>query len=224
LDFINEPLKAIQSFLEPMDKSPNVLDFGSENVARAFVVDKLTDLIEQGPRTIDIQSDRIEFDILDTHFFVKGTSDPSPKFGENIQKLAAVVKGLEDSYLKIEVILYNQSVADSDPSLATIVATQRWALLRDQVKSFIDSPTVELTGGIRVTNKDDYIEGQKDRPSGLIRVRMEQKPQKESGQPFRKLEKASDRIFGSRDRSLSVYDNFVRQISEPTRAQPENKQ
>lgn len=36
LDFLNEPLKAFQSFLEPSDKTPNVLDMGSEKVVSHY--------------------------------------------------------------------------------------------------------------------------------------------------------------------------------------------
>src|SRR5580698_10040846 len=36
LDLVNEPLKAFQSFMEPMDKTPNVMDFGSAAVVTKF--------------------------------------------------------------------------------------------------------------------------------------------------------------------------------------------
>ena len=40
LDLLNEPMKAFQSFLEPADKTPNLLDSGSQQVVVAFMADK----------------------------------------------------------------------------------------------------------------------------------------------------------------------------------------
>jgi chemotaxis protein MotB len=39
LDFLNEPLKAFQSFMEPIDKTPNLLDMGSAKVVEMEKMD-----------------------------------------------------------------------------------------------------------------------------------------------------------------------------------------
>ncbi len=41
LDLINEPMKAFQQFMEPMDKTPNLLDMGSQKVVAAFMADQM---------------------------------------------------------------------------------------------------------------------------------------------------------------------------------------
>src|ERR1700743_3230975 len=41
LDLVNEPLKAFQQFMEPADKTPNILDSGSQKMVMAFVADSL---------------------------------------------------------------------------------------------------------------------------------------------------------------------------------------
>ena len=46
LDLVNEPLKAFQSFLEPADKTPNILDMGSQKVVVAFMADKMMDFVK----------------------------------------------------------------------------------------------------------------------------------------------------------------------------------
>src|SRR5688572_15799899 len=58
LDLLNEPLKAFQSFMEPMDKTPNVLDMGSSKVATAYLADKMADVA----RNVQITPEGFEFD------------------------------------------------------------------------------------------------------------------------------------------------------------------
>src|ERR1043165_6751105 len=70
LDLINEPLKAFQSFMEPIDKTPNLLDMGSQKVVAAYLADQMQDLA----KGVQISPDGFEFLIPDYQLFEPGTA------------------------------------------------------------------------------------------------------------------------------------------------------
>ena len=208
LDFVNEPLRAFQSFMEPMDKTPNLLDFGSQKVVAAYMADKMQDLIV-GKRNLNIGSDHVEFDILDEKFFVPGTAIPNPNFVANMDRLKSITEGLEEARVEIEVRLFHQSVEGSDPELAKKIAMERLDLVRNKIQSGLESPTVDLVGNTAVVAKRGFIEGQSQRPMGLIHFSLKQKEKRSDGKSQRKMET----MFGSSEQNMDVYQSFVQQIT-----------
>jgi chemotaxis protein MotB len=209
LDFINSPLEAVYSLLEPVDKTPNVLDFGSEALANAYVLDSLKDILES-PSQLKMEEDGLQFKILDTHFFQKGSSEISPHFVQNSEKLKSVTNGLKDAILTLEVQLFYESVPDSNPDLARDVAIERLQILVNKLQAGLEHSSVEVKGKIKVTSKPDYTPGS-IRPNGLIVVDFRQKELKEDGRKYRKLEK----VFKRGKTSDNVYQDFVNKITEP---------
>lgn len=216
LDFLNEPLKAFQTFMEPMDKTPNMLDFGSQKAVAAFMADKMQDLI-QGKRNLDIGSDHIEFDILDDKFFLPGTAIPNQGFVVNMDRLKSITEGLEDSEIIIESRLFHQSVEGSNAELAKKVAMERLDLVRNKIQAGIEHPSVDVRGSFATTPKKGFIEGQSQRPPGLIHFEIKQKELKADGSKTRKM----DTVFGSPEVSMNVYDNFVQQIAKQKQVKKE---
>jgi chemotaxis protein MotB len=208
LDFINEPLKAFQSFMEPMDKTPNLLDFGSQKVVAAFMADKMQDLIV-GKKNLNIGSDRVEFDILDDKFFLPGTAIPNQSFVTNMDRLKSITEGLEDAEIEIEVRLFHQSVEGSNADLAKKVALERLDLVRNKIQAGLESATVTVNGSTTVAPKKGFIEGQNQRPPGLIHFSIKQKEVRSDGKKPRKIET----VFGAGEQSMDVYENFVQQIT-----------
>lgn len=206
LDLLNEPLKTFQTFLEPMDKTPNLLDMGSQQVVAAYMADKLGDLA----KNVSISPDGMEFDIIDTELFLPGSAVPNSQFPTVLERLKAMTVGMEDSVVKVESRLFNQSVSGSDVSLAQNVARERLDIIRNNVESSFEHASNEVRGSIDVRDKKGFIEGQGQRPPGMIHISFKQKPVKANGEKPRKLE----RVFGKADADMSVYDNFVKQISE----------
>ncbi len=206
LDFINEPLKAIQSFLEPMDRTPNVLDFGSEKVVSAFLADQLQDVVAN----MQINPDGFEFDIVDTDLFKKGTAEPNTQFVTTMGKLRGVMTGLEDANVTIQSMIFNQSVTGSNPEVAKNIANERLEIVTAKIKAGLESSTVGVFGDTEIKDQKDFIEGQTVRPNGRIRLHIKQKEIKSDGTSYRKLEQA----FGSGDKSLNTYDRFVKQITD----------
>ena len=70
LDLINEPLKALQDFMQPMDYTPNFLAMGSKNIVMASLTEELGNYAEG----IDVQGDTIEIKIPESKLFEDGAN------------------------------------------------------------------------------------------------------------------------------------------------------
>lgn len=206
LDLINEPLKAFKSFLEPIDKTPNMLDMGSQKVVAAYMADQLGDLA----KNFSISPDGFEFDIVDREMFVPGTANPNSGFVVVTEKLKAITTGLEDAEVEVVSLIFNQSVTNSDPNLAGSVARERLDLVKNKIMASLEHNTVDVSGSIDTREKKDFIEGQGARPPGLIKIRIRQKEMKADGTKPRKLET----VFGGQNTDMNVYENFVRQATQ----------
>ena len=206
LDIVNEPLKAFQSFMEPMDKTPNVMDFGSAAVATKFAADKLGD----AAANFKVSSDGLEFDIVDSMLFNPGTATPSEQYVGIMDKVKSVTVGLQDSLVVVESRLFHQSVRQSDPSLAKKVSDERLDLITKRVQASFEHASNDLEGRSILAEKKNFVEGQTQRPPGMLHFSIRQKPEKSDGKKFRPL----DRAFGNSDADMSVYDSFVKQAVE----------
>ncbi len=207
LDLVSEPLKAFQSFMEPMDKTPNVLDFGSEAMATKFTADKLGD----SATNFKVSTDGIEFDMVDSTLFIPGTANPNDQYITVMERVKTVTTGLKDSKLEIKSELFNQSVRDSSPTEATNVAQKRLDLVKNFVDASFTHSSNELHGSIDVKDQKSFVEGQSKRPPGFLHFSIRQKldpKERSDGKIPRKLEHVS---FGGSDASMSVYDSFVKQ-------------
>lgn len=203
LDLLNEPLKAFQSFLEPADKTPNTLDMGSAKVVTAFIADQLGDYA----KNVSISPDGFEFQIPDTTLFQRGTSATLPQYVTVMEKLKAVTTGLEDSEVKITSEMFVQAVADSTEATAKKVSSERLQLIQKVVEASFEHNNNEAIGLINVKEKKGEIDPAK--LIGFIRIGIKQKETKSDGRKPRKI----DTLFGESKTDMSVYDNFVQQLS-----------
>lgn len=186
LDFVNEPLKAMQSFMEPATKSPNVLDMGSEKVVAAYMADKMTDIA----KNVEITQDGFDFDIPDTYLFERGSSNPKVSFVDVMDKLTMVTAGLRDAEVKVTSALFIQLVADQNAQTADKVASERLSLITNKINASFDSTTNTVIGATNIKDKKgDY---DPERLMGFIRVSIRQK--EIEGKQRRKLES----LFGSK--------------------------
>jgi chemotaxis protein MotB len=182
------------------------MDMGSEKVVAAFMADKMQDVA----KNVNINPDGFEFDIMDYELFIPGTANPNQNFVTNMDRIKHITVGLEDAEIKIESRLFNQSVSGSNPELAKQVASERVDILKNKIAASLEHPTVEVTGRALVENKGNFVEGQSQRPPGMINIRIKMKEVKADGSKPRKL----DTLFGKSDSKMNVYDNFVKQLSE----------
>jgi len=205
LDLVNEPLKAFQSFMEPIDKTPNLLDMGSQKVVAAYMADQLQDVA----KGVQISPDGFEFVIPDFEIFEPGTANPNQHFISVMDRLKAITVGLEDSTINVSSLLFNQSVTGSSSETAKKVASERLDLVQKKIEASLEHNTTSVTGGTKVEDKKGFVEGQSQRPPGFIKIEVKQKEVKADGSKPRKL----DTMFGKANADMSVYDNFVKQIS-----------
>lgn len=201
LDLVSEPLKAFQSFMEPADKTPNVLDMGSAKVVAAFMADKMTDKA----KNVNISQDGFEFDIPDTYLFEKGTAKPKAEFIEIMERLVGVTQGLEESEIKLTSALFVQSVQEQTQSAAEKVAQERLELVKNKILATFESATNDVKGSINV--KDKKTDVNPDKLIGFIRVSIKQKATDDPNKKRRPL----DNVFGNKDSSKNVYDSFAQQ-------------
>ncbi len=182
LDLANDPVKAIAQFLEPMSKSPDLLDQGSQKVVAAYLADQLSDLAKD----VQVTAEGFEFDIPDRLLFERGTSKPTAQFLEIMNKLTRITTGLKEANIKITSNIYIQSIPDGTEEVAQKIAFQRLEIVKSNIKASSDDPTVSIKGG--VTTKDRKGETDQDRLIGSIKVVIKQKEVGSDGKPRRKLE------------------------------------
>lgn len=204
LDLVNEPLKAFQSFLEPSDKTPNILDMGSAKVVAAFMADKMTD----NAKNVIISQDGFDFDIPDSFLFEKGTAVPNKKYIDVMTRLTQITSGLQDAEIKVTSALFIQAVANQKEELAKVVAQDRLDIITSKIKAAFEGNTNIIRGATSVKNKKG--EADPEKVIGFIRISIRQKPTENTDKPRRKIES----IFGDKESKSNVYDNFAKQVSE----------
>lgn len=214
LDLVNEPLKAFQDFLEPSDRTPNLLDMGSARVVAAYMADKLKDVA----KNVEVTQDGFEFDIPDSLLFERGTSVPNPNFVNVMDKVRQVTIGLEEADAKIVSGLFVQSVPDESEITAKRVASERLDLVRNKVQASFEHTTVDLKGAISVKEKKGEIDPNK--LMGFIRISIKQKPVRSDGKPVRKLET----LFGSGKVDMKEYDKLVSDMAIENPVKTESKE
>lgn len=203
LDVLNEPLKAFQSFMEPADKTPNLLDMGSAKVVAAYLADQMNDVA----KNVVVTPEGYDFDIPDYMLFERGSAQPNKNFVKVMDKIKGVTGGLKDANIKITSGLFVQSVPDGSLMTANKVASERFDIVRNKILASMENNTVTVDGGINVKEKRGEIDPA--RLIGFIRVKIAQKEITSDGRKPRKL----DTLFGPSKVDMSVYDNFVNQIS-----------
>lgn len=205
LDLVNEPLKAFQSFMEPMDKTPNLLDMGSAKIVTAYLADQLGDFA----KNVSISQDGFDFDIPDYLLFEKGSAKPVASFVEVMDKVRGITAGLDDAEIKLTSAMFNQAVSSGNPQL---VAQERLDLVTQKVQAGLNHTTTSIVGVVNVKDKKGEFDPSK--LVGLIKINIRQK-EPSDGKPKRKLE-----TFGSPQSTMNVYDNFVHQLTQKKKSEP----
>lgn len=201
LDLVNEPMKAFQSFLEPSDKTPNVMDMGSAKVIAAFMADKLTD----SAKNVSISQDGFEFDIPETYLFDKGSATPNKKYLETMNRLTQVTSGLEESKITLTSFIFVQSVPEQSKKLAGEVANDRIEIMKNKIKASFEHNSNIVAGAPDVRDRKGEVDA--DKLVGFVRISIQQIPS--SNKKQRKIET----VFGGKDAGRNVYDNFANQVS-----------
>ncbi len=206
LDLLNEPLKAFQSFLEPVDTTPNVLDMGSAKV----VVSTLADQLGEMAKNVQVSPDGFEFDIPDTLIFLRGTSIPTPDFVEVMTRLKKITTGLRDANIIITTQMFNQTVPSGAAADAKNIATQRLDLVKNKIQAGLEHTSTSVSGTSMVRDKKGEVDP--DKLIGFVKVSIKQKPIKSDGTEARKLQDLFDSKLKDR-----TYDDYVDQVTRRKR-------
>lgn len=205
LDFVNEPMKAIQSFFEPADKTPNVMDLGSTKVVAAFMADKLTDVA----KNVTISQDGIDFDIPDTYLFERGTVKPKAEFISVIEKITGITAGLKDSEVKVVSALFIQAIEGQNQLTAEKVAQARLDLVKNKIAATFEHSSNKATGSINV--KDKKGEFNLEKLIGFIRISIKAKEGAGAENKKRTVLEKSAAAATDSDLNKPVFESFVKE-------------
>jgi chemotaxis protein MotB len=232
LDMINEPLKTLASFVEPMDRTPNVMGMGMKKVAMAFAADQLG----AAASSVNVTADTLTFEIPDHLLFEKNSAQPGPGFVAIMERVKGIVSGLEDSEIAITSLVYRSGAGKEAPfpknapettetenheglEVYKQLAEQRLDLIKTKVRMSLEHESVDMKG--RAIAKDDDRVGHDNRAgNGLIRFEIKQKSTLPDGKKPKPLK---DNVFGNADADKSVYDNFVKQVSNSNKSKSAKK-
>lgn len=207
LDLVNDPLKTLQGFIQPMDKTPNLMAMGMRRVVMVYVADKLGDIAEN----VSVSQDTLDFEIPDTQLFEYGSAKPNGNFVAITEKIKAITEGLEDADVDVSSVLYYQSVPGSDPDLTKRIAAERLSMIQKKIEVSFEHDTVNIKG--RPVTRNDHRKGKERKgSSGSIHFQIKQHEYLADGRKPRALK---DEIFGkNKDPEGSVYDNFVKNLTD----------
>lgn len=211
LDLLNEPLKALEQFIVPADKKPNVLDMGHKKIQTYY----LTEKVGEFAKNLQITSDEIIFDIPEDYLFTKLSSTPTKSFVDIMENVRGIIDGLSDANVYINSELpYRGQESEKYKN----VAEARLDLVIGKVEVGLKDPTVDLYGKTTV-EKITAAEGKRDE-RGYVKFRIvqkanpggvkETKKEKSSRKPSAEESEVSKEI----DSRAKVYDNFVDDLTK----------
>lgn len=202
LDLVNEPLKAVQDFMQPADFTPNLMGMGSKRIVLHQIAEEL------GPiaKDVKIESDKIVFEINDKYLFKPGTAEPATQFVDVMTRIETLTKGLDNATVDITSTLFLESVANSDPGLAKSVSNNRLDLVKNKVKTNLEHDTVDVIGESQLKKLTRRVEGG---PTGSMTFEISQKEVPGSRKP-----RALEQAFGEKSNGEDVYNDFVKRLSK----------
>lgn len=213
LDLMNEPLKVFETFVTPIDRTPNIMAMGTKKIVLHHMADQLGDLAEG----VEVFQDEISFEIPADVMFAKGTPSPSDNFVGVMEKVSAITGGLEDSNIYVDSEAYFSSDTGVSLSEARNLAQARLDLILRKVEVKLEHETVSVYGKPKPTEYVAAATGGVE-PKAKVKFRIKQKEFKKDGSKNRKIED----LFGKKDASMNVYDNFVKQISKSKKTKRKN--
>lgn len=205
MDLVNEPLKVFQAFVNPMDRTPNVMAMGMKKVVAAHLAAQLGEIATN----VNVTPDSIVFEIPDLYLFKPGTTMPSAQFVAVMDKVKGITTGLLDSDIQITSIVYEESVYGKDSRVAKNVAEERLTMIELQIKGSLENESVGVSG-TAVSQPDKRGAGENQAGGGLFRIEIRQRPETSTGKKSRQLEDGSF----SKGREQKSYGDYVQKLSE----------
>lgn len=203
LDLINEPLKFFEQFIKPIDYTPNVMAMGTKRIVIHHMADKLGDVASN----VEVSDTEINFEIPARILFQSETANPTSQFIEIMENVTSITAGLEESNVYIDSEIFRQGVKSQNASEAKNIAERRLDLVSKKIEARPEHPTVDIYG--KPVVKEASFRDQ-DKLQGSLKFVIKYKENlgdKKNNKKFKEL-------FGKKDESMDVYNNFVKQLSE----------
>ncbi len=216
LDLVNEPLKVLQDFMQPVDYTPNFLQMGSKNIVMSVLSE------EMGDYASDYQAngDTIEIKFPEGKLFEDGSANPKGQFPTIMDRLSKFTAGLEDADVFVDSRVYTNSVKGQSETVAEKVAEKRLDMVLAQMNAKLEHQSVDLHQKAEAKPGTRRSDGRPE--EGFIRVTIKQKELRTDGSKPRKL----GAIMGKDDESMDVYNNFVNKMTtskkKPAEGKPES--
>lgn len=215
LDLVNDPLKTLQGFIQPMDKTPNIMGMGMRRVVMSFVADQLGEIAEH----VNVSQDTLVFEIPDSQLFERGSARPKGSFLTVMEKIKAITQGLEDADVDVTSVVFYQSVPGADPEQTRRVAGERLAMIQKKIEVSLENETVTVRGR-PVTRNDRRTERERRDGGGMVRFEIKQHEILSDGRKPRPLK---EEVFGSKKEEGTVYDNFVKNLTDKKKPKKEKE-
>lgn len=214
LDLVNEPLKVFQAFINPADRTPNVMAMGMKKVVAAQIANTLGEMATN----VNIESDRIEFEIPDIYVFKPGTTTPAPSFLKIMENIKGLTTGLQDADVSVTSAIYVDRVYGDDPKVAKNVAEERLQVVQLQIKGSLEHQSVGVAGQSLILD-DKRGAGQNLAASGYIKVEIRQRPLAANGKKPKPLAGPDLKSNSGDDFYKKFVENRVKQPKKPVKKQ-----
>ncbi|MCB0349994.1 MAG: chemotaxis protein MotB [Bdellovibrionales bacterium] len=202
LDLVNEPLKAFEQFVMPVDKRPNIMDMGLAKIQIHFLTEKLGEYTSN----VQVSSDEITFEIAENYLFKNNSAEPDAEFAVIMENVKQIVEGLKDSDIKINSEL--PYIKDAQKSAKKNIAEERLDLVMNKVEQGLLHDRMDLFGKTTV-NKISGTASKKEM-TGYIKFQIRQKDKPK----IRKIKpELNDTYETSESASDDVYENFVDKLT-----------
>jgi hypothetical protein len=175
---------------------------GSKRIVIHHVAEKLGDIASN----VEVTDTDIVFEIPATVLFQSQTAIPTARFVELMQDITSVTAGLEESNVYIDSEIFRQGMPGGTPA-AKDVAEKRLDLISAKVEARLEHPTVDIFG------KAEVKEARGDRNTEQLQGSIKFTVRAKENLINKKSDKKFNQIFGNKDESMDVYNNFVKQIS-----------
>ncbi|MCH2535265.1 MAG: chemotaxis protein MotB [Bdellovibrionales bacterium] len=209
LDLVNEPLKFFQTFIKPVDYTPNIMAMGSKKVVMHHIADQLSDTASN----VQVQGNEIAFELEAKDLFVPGTARPTGQFVSLMEKVKGLTAGLEDSNVYVDSSMYKESVVGHSKDQAQMVLNERMDIVTKKVEIGLEHETVDIFARTKVMDYEKPIPKSQQAPDGKIKFRIKHKEFKSDGKKQRELKV----MFGDGEENLDVYNNFINKLTNKER-------
>lgn len=166
LDLVNEPLKAFEQFIRPVDKTPNVMDLGMTKIQQAFLTNKLGEF----GANVNVLTDEITFEIPADYLFASESAKPGDQFVTIMERVREIIQGVKD----VDIFINSEQPykrGQGDTRYRNL-AEARLDFISQKVEASVEKENVDIYGK---TTVEAIAPIERRKGQGMIKFRIKQK-------------------------------------------------